>query len=54
MNENKEKTFTCKKCDTVDSWLNEFPNGLCVECHDVATRHIVWTAADIRKAFGGK
>lgn len=49
-----ERSFACSDCGTLQGWLAEFPGGRCIDCHDVATRGVVVTAADLRAAFGGR
>jgi hypothetical protein len=47
-------SFTCADCGIAQDHLARFPGDRCIDCHDVATRDVVITAADLVRAFGGR
>lgn len=49
-----DRSFVCADCGIEQVILAEFPGGRCIDCHDMATRHQVVTAEELRRAFGGR
>lgn len=35
-----EETVTCAKCAADIHWLEVFPGGICLACHDQKTKHL--------------
>lgn len=50
-----ERTFTCTNCGTVDSYLAEFPGGICLECYrpEGERLHRTMTAEKLAEMWGG-
>lgn len=53
-----ERTFTCKDCGTVGSYLEEFPGPRCLDCHaaapEVIEMHENMTAEELARMWGAE
>lgn len=50
-----ERSFECAECGTAQSWLAAFPGGRCIDCHAASAEgRRMWTAAELRQAWGGR
>jgi len=50
----RNTTIPCTTCTRPVSYMALFPGDICVDCYRVTPEaNAPWTAADIRRAFGG-